>query len=101
MSCPIQCHVPYSAILAITRQPSDPFRIGNLEFVASTIHSPSDHVHNILPLNTDFHITYWSDGQYIDIDDLLLQDRVIICFGSLYWDVVLQRLRLKAEFIIP
>jgi hypothetical protein len=50
---PVQSHVSYSAIVAITRQPADPFRVGNLEFVASTIHVPSDHVHNILPVDTD------------------------------------------------
>jgi hypothetical protein len=30
----------------------------------------------------DFHVTYWSDGQLIDGDELLIQDRVIICFGT-------------------
>jgi hypothetical protein len=57
MSHPVQSHVSYSAIVAITREPADPFRVGNLEFVASTVHVPLDRVHNLLPVDTDFHIT--------------------------------------------
>jgi len=101
MSRSCQTHVSYAAILAITQQPPDPFRVGKLEFIASFIHTPSDHVHNLLDVSTDFHVTYWSDGQLIDGDELLVQDRVIICFGSLNWDASLQRLELKAQFVIP
>jgi hypothetical protein len=43
-----------------------------------------------------------SDGQVgVDGDELLVQDRVIVCFGSVNWDAVLQRLELKAQFVIP
>jgi hypothetical protein len=102
MSRPVQTHVSYSAIMAITREPADPFRVGRLEFVGSTIHVPSDHVHNLLPMDTDFHITYWNDSQnVVDVDDLLVQDRAIICFGFFNWDVIQQKLQLKADFIIP
>ncbi|KAN0069628.1 hypothetical protein V8E54_011934 [Elaphomyces granulatus] len=53
-------------------------------------------------MDTDFHITYWNDGQdIVDFDDILVQDRVIVCFGSLNWDMVLQQLQLKADFILP
>jgi hypothetical protein len=101
MTQPIQTHISYSAIVVITRQPSDPLRVGNLEFVASTIHNPSDHIYNVLALDNEFHVTYYNHGQTADSDDLLLEDRVIICFGFFNWNVFLQRLELYAHFIIP
>ena len=94
MTQPMQTHISYSAIVVITRQPADPLRIGNLEFIASTIYNPSDHVYNVLALDNEIHITYCNQTQTVDSDDLLIQDRVIICFGFFDWNVFLQRLEL-------
>ena len=101
MSRPVQTHVAYGAILVVTKQPSDPSKVGRLDFVGSAKYTPTDHVHNLLHLDTDFNITFWNDGQLGDDDDLLTQDRVVICFGTLHWDDGLQALALKAQFVLP